>query len=64
MAAPTKYHAECMALQALSQHHVRSIAVVGNGPLSPLQRQQINASDVIMRFNELNTRWAWAWHYC
>ena len=55
-AAPPKYHAECMALQAVNKQHVRSIAVVGNGPLSDLQRQQIDASDVVMRFNELNTR--------
>ena len=57
-AAPAKHHAECKTLQALSHHHVRSIAVVGNGPLSTLQRQQIHASDVVMRFNELNTRCA------
>ena len=35
---------------------VRSIAVVGNGPLSAHQRAQVNASDVVIRFNELNFR--------
>jgi hypothetical protein len=32
----------------------RSVAVVGNGPLNKRQRGQINAADVILRFNALN----------
>ena len=56
-AAPARHHAECQALRAL-QPHARSIAVVGNGPLSGHQRQQIASSDVVVRFNEMNFRCA------
>ena len=34
----------------------RTIAVVGNGPLSDLQRSQVEMSDVVIRFNKLNNR--------
>ncbi|KAK9843956.1 hypothetical protein WJX81_000464 [Elliptochloris bilobata] len=49
---------------------LRSIAIVGNGPITAYQRQQIEAADVIIRFNKLDnwycgdrmdiwvTRWA------
>lgn len=46
---------ECVAIQALKER-VRSVCVVGNGPLSPAQRTQILSCDVIIRFNQLNTR--------
>ena len=35
---------------------IRTIAVVGNGPLSDLQRAQVAASDVVLRFNKLSNR--------
>ncbi|KAK9792248.1 hypothetical protein WJX73_006276 [Symbiochloris irregularis] len=46
---------ECIAIYALKQH-IRSICVVGNGPLSAKQRQLIDACDIVLRFNQLNTR--------
>ena len=35
----------------------RSIAVVGNGPLKPEQRDDIQGCDKVVRFNALNNRW-------
>jgi hypothetical protein len=35
----------------------KTIAVVGNGPLTDESRKQIAASDAIVRFNEMNNRW-------
>ncbi len=36
--------------------HQKSIAVVGNGPLSPGDRERIDAADVVIRFNDWNRR--------
>jgi hypothetical protein len=33
---------------------VQSIAVVGNGPITAYQRRQIDATDVVIRFNKLD----------
>lgn len=39
----------------------RSIAVVGNGPLKPEQRPEIQTHDKVVRFNALNNRCAGLW---
>ncbi|BDA43404.1 hypothetical protein COCOBI_04-4160 [Coccomyxa sp. Obi] len=46
---------ECKALK-ISSSQPRTIAVVGNGPLSDLQRAQVEMSDIVIRFNKLNNR--------
>ena len=46
---------QCQSLLSMKPK-VRSIAVVGNGPLSARQRQQIDATDVVVRFNKMNNR--------
>lgn len=33
---------------------LRTIAIVGNGPITAYQRQQIEAADAIIRFNKLD----------
>ena len=33
---------------------LRTIAIVGNGPITAYQRQQIDAADAIIRFNKLD----------
>ena len=48
------------AVRSISKR-ARTIAVVGNGPLSDLQRSQIAVSDIVIRFNKLNNRQA-LWH--
>ncbi len=40
----------------LTRPRTRSIAVVGNGPLKPEQRGEIQACDKVVRFNALNNR--------
>ena len=50
---------ECAALERVSKH-LRTIAIVGNGPISAQQRKQIQHADVVIRFNKLNNRWAYA----
>lgn len=37
----------------------KAVAVVGNGPLTDDSRADIAAADAILRFNEMNNRWAW-----
>ncbi len=49
---------ECAALERISPH-LRTIAIVGNGPLSAQQRHQIQQADIVMRFNKLNNRWSY-----
>ena len=39
---------------ALAPEHVRTVAIVGNGPLTQEQRELIRAKDRIMRFNAVN----------
>ena len=46
---------ECIALEKISPR-LRTIAIVGNGPISIQQRQQIQQADVVIRFNKLNNR--------
>jgi hypothetical protein len=36
--------------------HVASVAVVGNGPLTRLQKIMIAESDLVMRFNKMDNR--------
>lgn len=36
--------------------HQKTIAVVGNGPLSPGDRERIESADVVIRFNDWNRR--------
>ena len=54
-----KYHSVqspvVQAIRSMSPR-IRTIAVVGNGPLSDLQRAQVAASDVVIRFNKLSNR--------
>jgi hypothetical protein len=38
---------------------VRSVALVGNGPLTEAQRQRIAAADLVIRLNKMNNRRAW-----
>eukprot|EP00884_Botryococcus_braunii_P012712 jgi/Botrbrau1/21441/Bobra.0216s0049.1 len=45
----------CKILRKLKPR-LRTIAVVGNGPISKLQRRQISASDVVIRFNQMHNR--------
>ncbi len=40
----------------LTRPRTRSIAVVGNGPLKPEQRDEIQGCDKVVRFNALNNR--------
>ena len=40
----------------LMRPNTRSIAVVGNGPLKPEQRAEIQGFDKVVRFNALNNR--------
>ncbi|KAK9865789.1 hypothetical protein WJX84_011150 [Apatococcus fuscideae] len=46
---------ECIALERIARR-LRTIAIVGNGPISIQQRQQIQTADVVIRFNKLNNR--------
>ena len=40
----------------LMQPNTRSVAVVGNGPLKPEQRAEVQGFDKVVRFNALNNR--------
>ena len=42
--------------KALHAHKSRSVAVVGNGPISDTQRAQVGEADIVVRFNSMNNR--------
>ena len=42
--------------KALRSHSSKSVAVVGNGPISDRQRAEIGEADIVVRFNAMNNR--------
>lgn len=42
--------------KAVHAHSSRSVAVVGNGPISDRQRAQVGEADIVVRFNAMNNR--------
>ena len=42
--------------KAVHAHSSRSVAVVGNGPISERQRAQVGEADIVVRFNAMNNR--------
>lgn len=51
--AAVERHRACAAFYT---RPVRSVALVGNGPLTETQRLKIEVSDLVIRFNKLNNR--------
>ena len=43
---------------AMDMLHTARVAVVGNGPLSQAQRDEIQSADRVVRFNAMNNRCA------
>lgn len=48
--------------EALNASNSRSVAVVGNGPISDIQRRDINRADFVVRFNAMNSRYEFLSH--
>lgn len=42
---------------ALGAGHIQRVAVVGNGPVTDAQRQDIATADRVIRFNAMNNRY-------
>lgn len=50
--------------EALQANKSKTVAVVGNGPISDKQRLKISEADIIVRFNAMNNRSAFCCQSC